>query len=123
MVANKGTNTDSDCHQLIGTLRETIPLFMDEHRNKQVTIDNLKDVIKNFTVIGYKYKRNKEQETKSDCNIKYICVEVNLRKRKWFINGSYNPSKNFLSNYLERLNCIIDEKSKLYQNFLFFGIL
>ena len=62
-VANKGTETDSDWHQLIGTLRETISLIKDELRNKQVTIDNLIDVIKNFTVIGNKYTRNKEQET------------------------------------------------------------
>ena len=26
-------------------------------------------------------------KVKSDCNIESICVEVNLRKRKWFING------------------------------------
>ena len=31
--------------------------------NKQVTIDNLIDVVKNFTVIENKYTRNKEQET------------------------------------------------------------
>ena len=37
MVANKGTENDSDCHQLIGTLRETISLLKDELRNKQVT--------------------------------------------------------------------------------------
>ena len=60
MVANKGTETDSDCHQLIGTLRETIALLKDELRNKQVTIDNLIDVIKRFSVIENKYTRNKE---------------------------------------------------------------
>ena len=60
-------------------------------------------------------------KVKSDCNIESICVEVNLRKRKWFINGSYNPNKSFLSNHLECLNCIIDEYSKLYQYFLFLG--
>ena len=37
MMANKGTETDSDCHQLIATLRETISLLKDELRNKQVT--------------------------------------------------------------------------------------
>ena len=63
MVANKGTETDSDCHQLIGILRETIALLKDELRNKQVTTDNLIDVIKSFTVIENKYTRNKEQET------------------------------------------------------------
>ena len=63
MVANKGTESDSDCHQLIGTLRETISLLEDELRNKQVTIDNLIDVIKSFTIIEKIYTRNKDQET------------------------------------------------------------
>ena len=44
-----------------------------------------------------------------DCNIESICVEINLRLRKWFINGSYNPSKSFIPNHIECLNCIIDE--------------
>ena len=35
----------------------------DELRNKQVNIDNLIDVIKNFAVNADKYTRNKEQET------------------------------------------------------------
>ena len=61
MVANKGTETDSDCHQLIGTLRETISLLKDELRNKQVTIDNLIDVIKNFTVLENKYTKTKNK--------------------------------------------------------------
>ena len=60
-------------------------------------------------------------KVKSDCNIESICVEVNLRKRNWFINGSYNPNKSFLSNHLESVNRIIDELNKLYQKFLFFG--
>ena len=46
---------------------------------------------------------------------------MNLRKCKWFINGSYNPSKSFISNHLEFLNGIIDEYSKKCQNFLFLG--
>ena len=65
--------------------------------------------------------RSKFLKVKSDCNIESICVEVNLRKRKWFINGLYSPNKSFLSNHLECLNCIIDEYSKLRQNFLFLG--
>ena len=44
----------------------------------------------------------------SDCSIESICVEINLRQRKWFINGSYNLSKNVISNHLECLNHIID---------------
>ena len=38
-------------------------MLKDELRNKQVTIYNLIDVIKNFTVTEDKYVRNKEQET------------------------------------------------------------
>ena len=74
MVANKARETDSDCHQLIATLRETISLLKDELRNKQVTIDNLIDVIKNFTVIGNKYTRNKEQETNVDSKEKIMLL-------------------------------------------------
>ena len=50
-----------------------------------------------------------------------IFVEVNLRKRKWFINGSYNSNKSFISNHLGCPYRIIDEYSKIYQNFLFWG--
>ena len=38
-------------------------MLKDELRKKQVAIDNLIDVIKNFTAIENKYTRNKEQET------------------------------------------------------------
>ena len=62
-MANKGAETDRECHQLIGTLPETISLLKYELGNKQVTIDNLTDIIKNFTVNENKYTRNKEQET------------------------------------------------------------
>ena len=66
-------------------------------------------------------KLSKFLKVKPDRNIESICVEVNLRKRKWFINGSYNPNKIFLSNLLERLNRIINEYRKVYQNFLILG--
>ena len=62
-VKYKGTETDSECHQLIGTLRKTVSLLKNELRNKQVTIDNLVDVTNNFTVNEIKYTGNKEQET------------------------------------------------------------
>ena len=57
----------------------------------------------------------------SDSNIESVCVEIDLRKRKWFHNGSYHPSKSLISNHIECLNRIIDEYSKMYQNFLFLG--
>ena len=63
MVTNKVTEADSNCNQHIGTLCKTISFLKDELRNKQVTIDKLIDIIKNLTVIGNKYTRNKEQVT------------------------------------------------------------
>ena len=56
---------------------------------------------------------------RSDCNIEPICVEINLRERKWFINGSYNPSKSFISNHLECLSLFIDKYCKIHRHFLF----
>ena len=41
---------------------------------------------------------------KSKCNIETFSVTVNLRKRKWFLNCSYNPHHNLISNHLECLN-------------------
>ena len=46
----------------MGTLSETVYLLKDELRNKQVTINSLIDLIKNFTVIENKYVRSKKQE-------------------------------------------------------------
>ena len=46
---------------------------------------------------------------RSYCNNESICIEINLRKRKWFINGLYDPSKSFILNHLECLNHIINE--------------
>ena len=47
--------------------------------------------------------------SKSKCNIETLSVAVNLRKRKWFLNCSYNPNQNSISNHLECLNRLIDE--------------
>ena len=76
-------------------------------------------------LIGLLYVRedipSKFLKVKSDCNIESICVEIKLRKRKWFSNGSCNPNVSYISNHLECLNRIIDEYSRTYQNFLFWG--
>ena len=61
-VANKGTEADIECHQMISILRETISLLKDELRNKQVTIDNLTDAIKNFTVVEKTNVGSKEKK-------------------------------------------------------------
>ena len=59
-------------------------------------------------------------KVKSDWNIESICVEVNLGKGSASLM-THTIHKSLLSNHLERLNRIIEEYSKLYQNFLFFG--
>ena len=53
---------------------------------------------------------------KSKTGIETISVEINLRKRKWFLNFSYNLKKKFILNHLERLNCNF---SKNYDNLIF----
>ena len=53
---------------------------------------------------------------KSKTGIETISVEINLRKRKWFLNFSYNLKKKFILNHLERLNC---KFSKDYDNLIF----
>ena len=59
--------------------------------------------------------------SKPKTGIETISVEINLRKRKWFLNCSYNPNKNLTSNHLECLNRIMDEFSKNYENVIFLG--
>ena len=59
--------------------------------------------------------------SKSKCNIETLSVAVNLRKRKWFLNCSYNPNQNSISNHLECLNRLIDENSCSFDNFIFIG--
>ena len=54
-------------------------------------------------------------------NIENLSVEINLRKRKWFFNGSYNPHKSKTLNQLNYLNLVFNKYSKIYDNFIFMG--
>ena len=54
----------------------------------------------------------------SNCDIKTLLVEINLRKKKWFLNGSYNPNKSQINHHLECLNSLLDENSKKYENYV-----
>ena len=58
---------------------------------------------------------------KSKTDIETLFVEINLRKMEWFLNCSYNPNKNQISNHLECLNRLIDEYNTYYKNFIFIG--
>ena len=57
----------------------------------------------------------------SNCDIETLLVEINLRKRKRLLNGSYNPNKGQISHHLECLNSLLDEHSKKYENYVFIG--
>ena len=57
----------------------------------------------------------------SNCDIETLLVEINLRKRKWLLNGSYNPNKSQISHHLECLNSLLDKHSKKYENLVFIG--
>ena len=60
-------------------------------------------------------------QSKSQCNIENLSVQINLKKRKWFLNCSYNPHRISISNHFEYLNRVIDEHSKTHDNFFFIG--
>ena len=60
-------------------------------------------------------------QSKSQYNIENLSVQSNLKKRKWFLNCSYNPHRISVSSHLECLNRVIDEHSKTYNNFFFIG--
>ena len=59
--------------------------------------------------------------SKSKIGIETISVEINIRKRKWFLNRSYSSNKNLISNHFECLNRIMDEFSKNYDDVIFLG--
>ena len=40
-------------------------------------------------------------QCKCQCNTESFSVKINLRKRKWFLNCSYNPHGNSISSHLE----------------------
>ena len=60
-------------------------------------------------------------QCKSQCNIESLSVDINLKKRKWFLNCSYNHDRNSVSSHLDSLNRVIDEHSKTYDNFILIG--
>ena len=43
----------------------------------------------------------------SNCEIEILLVEINLRKRKWLLNDSYDPNKSQIIHHLEHLNSLL----------------
>ena len=58
---------------------------------------------------------------KSETDIETLSVKINFRKRRWFLNCSYNPHKNQIPNHLECVNRLIDEYNTYCENFFFIG--
>ena len=50
---------------------------------------------------------------KAKTGIETSCIEINLRKRKLFLNCSCNPNKDLISSHFECSNRIVDGFSKI----------
>ena len=54
-------------------------------------------------------------------NIEAIFIELNLKNNKWLLIGGYNPNKNSISYFLNRISHEIDTKLHKYENLLLLG--
>ena len=48
-------------------------------------------------------------------------VEINLHKKKWLINCSYNPLKSNIMNHLNKISRSLDIHSTKYENIVLLG--
>ena len=48
-------------------------------------------------------------------------IELNLRKKKWLLCCTYNPSRSFISDHLSTIGNNIDLLLANYENFFLFG--
>ena len=65
---------------------------------------------------------------REDITAKFLCfedkpieapfIELNFRKKKWFLSCSYNPNKSNISNHLQRLINTLDLYSAKYENII-----
>ena len=62
---------------------------------------------------------SKRLSRKKSYDIETQIVEINIKKRKWFLNGSYNPNKNQILYHFQCFNHIIHEYNSEYNNFVF----
>ena len=53
--------------------------------------------------------------------IEGFCIEINIRKNKWFLVCTYNPNKNLISNHLKEIGKNLDNYSSKYDNFILLG--
>ena len=53
--------------------------------------------------------------------IETIVVEINMKKRKWVLIGSYNPHKDKIKDHLDSIGKLLNELSIKYDNFILIG--
>ena len=56
-----------------------------------------------------------------DMSIESFFIEINIRKKKWLLVGTYNPNKNLISNHLKEIGKNLDNYSSKYDNFILLG--
>ena len=56
-----------------------------------------------------------------DMSIESFYIEIDIRKKKWLLVGTYNPNKNLISNHLKEIGKNLDNYSPKYDNFILLG--
>ena len=56
-----------------------------------------------------------------DPAIEAIAIEINLKKRKWILIGSYNPHKEMIKNHLKNMGSLLDDLCLKYENVIIIG--
>ena len=56
-----------------------------------------------------------------DPAIEAIAIEINLKKRKWLLIGSYNPHKDMIKNHLKSMGRALNDLCLKYENFILVG--
>ena len=60
-------------------------------------------------------------EYNSLCNIESICLELNLRKRKWLIIGIYKPPSHTEETFIKSLFSCLTNAAKEFENIVLLG--
>ena len=53
--------------------------------------------------------------------IEVLVIEINLKKRKWLLIGSYNPHKDMIQNHLKSIGGQLDDLCLKYEHFILIG--
>ena len=53
--------------------------------------------------------------------IEVIAIEINLKKRKWLLIGSYNPQKDMIRNNVNSIGNVLNDLCLKYENFILIG--